>query len=141
MAIFKDSKQFYACVGELMDRAAKDPNVGPKIAKSGSVIQFKYSDPEATTTINAKDKPTRPGVFIDVFHGPTKLVPDIVMSMKADVSHLFWQGKVGLVGAIASKQMVIEKGSLPKILKLLPAITPLFKIYPALLKEKGITSK
>ncbi len=138
MAVFKDSKQFYECVGELMNRAAKDPNVGPKIGKSGSIIQFKYSEPEAVTTINARDKATQPGCFIDVFHGPTNLAPDIVMSMKADVSHMFWQGKVNLIEAIGKKQMVIEKGSLPKILKLLPAITPLFKLYPVLLKEKGI---
>jgi hypothetical protein len=138
MAVFKDSKQFYECVGELMNRAAKDPNVGPKIGKSGSIIQFKYSEPEAVTTINARDKATQPGSFIDVFHGPSNLAPDIVMSMKADVSHLFWQGKVNLIEAIGKKQMVIEKGSLPKILKLLPAITPLFKLYPVLLKEKGI---
>jgi hypothetical protein len=138
MAVFKDSKQFYECVGELMNRAAKDPNIGPKIGKSGSVIQFKYSEPEAMTTINARDKATQPGCFIDVFHGSTNLPADIVMSMKADVAHAFWQGKVDLVGAIAKKQMVIEKGSLPKILKLVPAITPLFKVYPALLKEKGI---
>lgn len=138
MAVFKDSKQFYECVGELMDRAAKDPNIGPKIGKSGVVVQFKYTDPEAMTTINARDKATKPGVFVDVFHGPTNLTPDIIMSMKADVSHAFWQGKVDLVGAVVGKQMVIEKGSLPKILKLLPAIIPLFKIYPPLLKEKGI---
>ena len=138
MAVFKDSKQFYECVGELMNRAAKDPKVGPKIGKSGSIIQFKYSEPEAVTTINARDKATQPGCFIDVFHGPTNLAPDIVMSMKADVSHMFWQGKVNLIEAIGKKQMVIEKGSLPKILKLLPAITPLFKLYPVLLKEKGI---
>ncbi len=141
MAVFKDSKQFYETVGELMDRAKKDPNVGPKIAKSGSIIQFKYTEPDAVTTINAKDKPTQAGAFIDVIHGPTNLVPDIVMSMKADVSHAFWQGKVDLVGAIARKQMVIEKGALPKILKLVPAITPLFKIYPGLLKEKGFAAK
>ena len=138
MAVFKDSKQFYECVGELMNRAAKDPNIGPKIGKSGSIIQFKYSEPEAMTTINARDKATQAGTFLDVYHGPTNLVPDIVMSMKADVAHAFWQGKVDLVGAIAKKQMVIEKGSLPKILKLVPAITPLFKVYPVLLKEKGL---
>ena len=105
MAVFNDSKQFYECVGELMNRAAKDPNVGPKIAKSGSVIQFKYSEPEAMTTINARDKATQPGCFIDVFHGSTNLAPDIVMSMKADVSHVFWQGKVNLIEAIGKKQM------------------------------------
>ena len=140
MGIFRDSLQFYECIGELMDRAKKDPQVGPKIAKSGIVIQFRYTEPDAVTTINAKDKPTQPDSFIDVIHGPCSLAPDVVMSMKADVSHAFWHGKVDLLGALARKQMVINKGPLPKILKLLPAIAPLYKIYPVLLKEKGYES-
>ncbi len=137
MSVFKDSKQFYATVGELMDRAKKDPNIGPKIAKSGIIIQFVYHDPEAVTTINAKDKPTQIGAFCDVIHGPCSLKPDITMTMKADVSHAFWHGKVNLVSAIAKKDIVMQ-GSLPKVLKLLPAVKPLYKTYPALLKEKGL---
>lgn len=136
MAIFKDSKQFYECVGELMDRAKKDPNVGPKIAKSGIVIQFRYTQPDAMTTVNAKDKPTQPGAFADVIHGPCSLKPDVTMTMKADTSHAFWHGKVNLVAALARKE-IVATGPIPKILKLLPAVQPLFKTYPALLKEKG----
>ena len=60
MGVFRDSNHFYECVGALMDIAKKDPDVGVKIAKSGIVIQFRYSDPEAVTTVNAKDKPTQP---------------------------------------------------------------------------------
>ena len=136
MSIFKDSKQFYDTVGELMERAKSDPNIGPKIAKGGIIIQFVYHDPEAMTTINAKDKPTQPGAFVDVINGPTKLKPDVTMTMKADVSHAFWHGKVNLVSAIAKKEIVVQ-GPLPKVLKLLPAVTPLYKMYPALLREKG----
>jgi hypothetical protein len=139
MAVFKDSKQFYETVGALMDKAKADPNVGPKIAKSGIVIQFRYSEPEAQTTINAKAKPTQPGAFVDVTHGPTKLTPDVVMTMKADIAHAFWHGKVNLLGAIAKKEIVVE-GPLPKVLKLLPAVDPLYKVYPVLLKEKGFTA-
>jgi hypothetical protein len=137
MPIFRDSQQFYACVGELMDRAKCDPNVGPKIAKSGIVIQFRYTEPEAQTTINARAKPTQPGAFIDVIHGPTNLQPDVVMTMKADVSHSFWHGRVNLVAALA-KRDIIASGPIPKILKLLPAVEPLYKQYPALLREKGL---
>lgn len=136
MAVFRDSKQFYECVGALMDRAKKDPNVGPKIAKSGIVIQFRYTDPEAITTINAKSKPTQPGAYVDVIHGPCDLKPDVTMSMKADVSHAFWHGKVNLVAALSKKQIVAD-GPIPKILKLLPAVQPLYQVYPALLREKG----
>lgn len=139
MSVFRDSQHFYECVGELMDRAKKDPDVGPKIAKSGIIIQFRYHDPDATTTINAKDKPTQPGAFIDVIHGPTSLKPDVVMTMKADISHAFWHGKVNLVSALAKKD-IVSTGPIPKILKLLPAVQPLYKTYPMLLKEKGYGS-
>lgn len=80
MSVFKTSKQFYECVGDLVDRAKLDPQVGPKITKSGIVIQFRYSNPEAITTVN---------------------------------------------------------GPILTILKLLPAVQPLYKLYPTLLREKG----
>jgi hypothetical protein len=136
MGIFRNSKQFYECVGTLMDRAKMDPKVGPKIAKSGIVIQFRYVEPEAMTTVNGRQKPTQPGAFVDVIHGPCDLRPDVVMTMKADVSHAFWHGKINLVAALAKKE-ILATGPIPKILKLLPAITPLYKAYPILLQEKG----
>lgn len=139
MGVFKDSAQFYATVGELMDRAKTDPQVGPKIAKSGLIIQFRYTDPEAVTTINAKGKPSQPGAFVDVIHGPCDLKPDVVMSMKADISHAFWHGKVNLLTALGKKDIVAQ-GPIPKIIKLLPAVQPLYQQYPRILREKGFDS-
>jgi len=136
MTVFRDTQQFYECVGELMDRAKKDPRVGPRIAKAGIIVQFRYSEPDAVTTINARDKPTQPGAYVDIIHGPCSLKPDVLMKMKADVSHAFWHGKVNLMAALAKHEIVAE-GSIPKILKLLPAVQPLYKEYPALLREKG----
>jgi hypothetical protein len=136
MAIFRDSAQFYDCVGELMQHAKMDPDVGQKIAKSGIIIQFRYSDPEATQTINAKDKPTQPGAYVDVINGPSNLKPDVVMTMKADTAHAFWHGKVNLVSAL-TKGDIKSTGPIPKVLKLLPAVQPLYKQYPVLLREKG----
>ncbi len=137
MPIFKDSKQFYDTVGELMDRAKKDPVIGPKIAKSKLIIQFVYHDPEAITTVNAKDKPTQPGAYADVIHGPTNLKPDVKMTMKADVAHAFWHGKVNLTTALARKEIAAQ-GPILKIIQLLPSVAPMYKMYPALLKEKGL---
>jgi hypothetical protein len=136
MTVFKDSQQFYDTVGELMNRAKKDPEIGRKIAKSGIIIQFRYSDPEAINTVNAKDKPTQPGAFVDVFNGPVELKPDIIMTMKADTAHAFWHGKVNLLNALTKKEILLQ-GSQLKVLQLLPAVTPLFKVYPVLLREKG----
>lgn len=136
MSVFRNSKHFYECVGELMNRAKIDPKIGPKIAKSGIVIQFRYTDPEAMTTINARQRPTQPGAFVDVINGPCDLKPDVMMTMKADTSHAFWHGKINLVAALAKKD-ILAVGPIPKILKLLPAVAPMYKMYPALLKEKG----
>lgn len=137
MPVFKDSQQFYDTVGELMQRAKMDPVIGQKIAKSGVILQFKYTDPEAVTTVNAKSKPTQPGAYVDVINGPTDLKPDIEMSMAADTAHMFWQGKVNLVQALAQKKIIL-KGNQLKVLGLLPAVEPLYKKYPELLKEKGL---
>jgi hypothetical protein len=71
-----------------------------------------------------------------VIHGPSNLKPDVSMTMKADIAHAFWHGKVNLVAALAKKDIVAQ-GPIPKILKLLPAVEPLYKVYPALLREKG----
>lgn len=136
MAVFRDAQQFYDTVGALMDLAKYDPEIGKKIAKSGLIIQFRYTQPDAVTTVNAKDRPVQPGAFVDVIHGPTELKPDIVMSMKADLAHAFWHGKVNLMSAISKKEIVLHGPQL-KVLQLLPAVTPLFKIYPAMLIDKG----
>jgi len=136
MPVFSNSEQFYECVGELMDRAKRDPVVGPKIAKSNIIIQFRYSDPDAVTTVNAKDKPSQEGAYVDVIQGENDLIADVVMSMKADVAHRFWLGRVNLVSALAKGDIIVS-GPIPKILKLLPGIKPLYKAYPSLLHEKG----
>jgi hypothetical protein len=139
MGVFRDAAQFYECVGELMDRAKMDPKVGPKIAKSGIIIQFHYSHPEAVTTIDAKNKPDQPGAYVNVIHGQTDLKPDVLMEMDADISHAFWHGKVNLLSALSKKQIVAQ-GPIPKILKLLPAVQPLYKEYPKLLRELGYSN-
>jgi hypothetical protein len=136
MGVFRDAHQFYECVGELMERAKSNPQVGPKIAKAGIIVQFRYTDPQAMTTVNARDKPTQPGAFVDVIQGPCELKPDVIMTMKADVAHAFWHGKVDLVAALGKKDIVAQ-GPILKILKLLPVVQPLYKEYPALLREKG----
>ena len=76
---------------------------------------------------------------MDVIHGPCTLKPDVVMSMKADISHAFWHGKVNLLSALGKKD-IIAQGPIPKIIKLLPAVQPLYRQYPQLLREKGFES-
>ncbi|HNP85421.1 MAG: hypothetical protein JST60_09610 [Chloroflexi bacterium SZAS-1] len=139
MAVFKSYDELYSYMGRLYDEAKCDSRIGPKIKASNLVIQFRYDDPHAVVTINAAKPPTQPGALFDVLWGDnTGLKPDIEMSMKSDVAHQFWQGKVNLMAAIARRQ-IVTKGSLPKILKLLPAVEPMYEMYPRILRELGRT--
>jgi hypothetical protein len=137
MGVFKDSRQFYDTVGEVMHRAALDPYIGSQVVRTEIVIQFCYTNPDAQITLNAKDRPTQPDVFFDVFFGPTDLRPDVVMSMQADLAHEFWQGRVNLFSALARGQ-VIATGLVQPVLRLVPVVGPMFQWYLALLREHGL---
>ncbi len=137
MAVFSSYDDLYYCMGKLYDEAKADPRVAPKIKDSNLVIQFRYDEPAAVVTINAAAAPTQPGGFFDVLWGEQPdLKPDIEMSMKADVAHQFWHGKVNLMAALARRQ-IVARGPIPKILKLLPAVEPMYEMYPRLLHELG----
>jgi hypothetical protein len=137
MAVFKDYDELHTYMGRLYDQAKSDSRIAPKIKDSNLVVQFRYAEPAATVTINAAAPPTQPGAYFDVLWGDdTGLKPDVEMTMKADVAHQFWHGKVNLMAALARRQ-IVAKGPIPKILKLLPAVEPMYEMYPNILHELG----
>jgi hypothetical protein len=137
MAIFKSFEELHTCFGGLYDDAKRDSRIAPKIKDSHLVIQFRYEEPHAVVTINAAAPPTQEGAYFDVVWGDNSgLKPDIEMSMKADVAHQFWHGKINLMAALARRQ-IIAKGPIPKILKLLPAVEPMYEMYPHILHNLG----
>ncbi|MEI7643509.1 MAG: hypothetical protein WCJ55_04280 [Chloroflexales bacterium] len=137
MAYFKDEAELHHIIGMLYDRVKVDPAIAPRIRDGKIVVQFRYTDPIGIVTINAAAPPTQPNAFYDVLWGEdASLKPDVEMTMKSDVAHQFWHGRVNLMTALARRQ-IIAKGPIPKILKLLPAVEPVYAIYPVMLREIG----
>lgn len=137
MPVFKDIDELRTCFGRLYDEAKRDSRIAPKIKDSHLVILFRYDDPLAVVMINAAAPPEQPDAYFDVVWNETPdLKPDIEMSMKADVAHQFWHGKVNLMVALARRQ-IVAKGPIPKILKLLPAVEPMYEMYPRILHDLG----
>lgn len=137
MGRFGSAQEVYDVIGGLMQESTKDPVMGPKIQASGITIQFRYTDPESAITVDAKTPPTEGQYFQIYFGANPPIQPAITMDMTADIAHLFWLGKVNLTAALTRGQMKV-KGPLQQVMKLLPAITPAYKLYPEYLKSKGL---
>ncbi len=134
---FKDTQEMYDVFGALFGRASRDPQIGPKLAASGLVVRFNYTDPEGSITINLKDKPPEEGVWGTFEFGESTIEPDVTMTQSADFSNRFWQGKENAIAAIATRK-ITSSGSVTKAIALLPAIRPLFRLYPKVLEEMGL---
>jgi hypothetical protein len=130
MSVFENSAEFEGMIAGFFNYVASDPEVGEKLLGSGIVIRFNYSDPEAVVLVDCS------GDEVLVQTGDTESPAEVEMSMKAEVAHRFWFGKVNLTKALARREMT-ARGPIPKILKLLPAIRPAYDLYPQYLREQG----
>jgi len=133
LAYFNDADEVYEFIGKLFADLAVDDELGPKFRKANTIVQYQYSNPDATITVKMID-----GEEGEVDLGETDLEPEVVMTMEADTAHRFWLGKVNVTVALARGQMK-AKGPVAKVLKLVPLVKPVFPRYRALLEEKGRT--
>ena len=131
MPYFKDADEVYEFIGGLFRELADDEDLGPKLRKANTVVQYRYTNPEARITVKLLD-----GEDGEVDLGATQLEPEIVMMMEADTAHRFWLGKVNVTVALARGQMK-ARGRVAKILKLVPLAKPVFPRYRQTLEEKG----
>ncbi len=128
--MFATSEEFEEIIVGFFNQIAETPEVADKLLASNMVIRFNYQEPEVVVLIDCSQDKVR------VIPGDRETKALVEMSMKADVAHQFWFGKVNLTKALARRQM-IAKGPVPKILKLLPAIRPTYAMYPKYLEANG----
>ncbi len=133
---FKNRDEFVSVMTTLFDKLKSDPKVGGAVAKEKIVVRFEYHDPDASVTINAKDKPADAKDFISYEWDSKSPEPDVIMSNSADYCLRFWQGKENPVLSIATGKLK-AKGNVAKALAMLPAIKPAYKMFPEILKVTG----
>ena len=131
MAVFASADQLKTILGDFFTTLSQDPAIRSALLKANMVIRFVYREPDATITIVATQDP------IHILCDDTTHKPEVEMSMKADIAHQFCRGNVNPPTALARRQ-IIAKGSIPKILRLLPVIKPAYALYPKFLEDKGI---
>jgi hypothetical protein len=131
MAVFSSSDELNKVMELLWTRIKGDADMSAKLLDSKLIIQFKYRDPEGSLTIDCSN-----GKDFVIIIGKTDIKPVIEMSMKADVAHEFWMGKVNVPVAILAGK-IVSKGPTPKALALLPVIKPAYALYPKVLADAG----
>ncbi|MGH8998288.1 MAG: SCP2 sterol-binding domain-containing protein [Acidimicrobiia bacterium] len=131
MGVFKDGDEVGHYLGGIFETGFKNPDLAAKFKAVDTVIRIEYSNPDCVTTVDFTN-----GV---VEYGPgSTLKPEIRMWMEADVAHRFWLGKENVGIAIAKGRMKV-KGSVPKVMKIVPITKPLYATYNAMLNEEGRT--
>ncbi len=131
MGVYANSDEMWQVLGRLWERIKADPDMSQQLIKSKLVVQFRYRDPEWILTIDCSD-----GAEMLIIYGPGERKPVIEMSMKSDVAHEFWMGRISVPVAILTGK-IVSKGPTPKALALLPVIRPAFPLYPQILEEEG----
>lgn len=133
---YKDTDQLYEIYGYFMKKILTDPKVGPKLAKSGIIIKWIYTDPDGEITIDLKNPPTKEGYFGDFYLGPCHLQEDVWSKQSADHSHRFWHGLENPVASV-TRGKIKQGGKITAMLKLLPLVRPMFAFFPVALKDLG----
>jgi putative sterol carrier protein len=129
VGLFKNSEEVAHYLGGIFEIGFQDPELSAKFKAVDTVLRIEYTDPDCVTTVDFTN-----GV-VD-YDATSTVKPEIRINMAADVAHRFWLGKENIGLAIAKGKIKV-KGSVPKVMKIVPITKPLFVNYESMLKEEG----
>lgn len=126
---FKDAGEVRKYIGGIFEQAFADPEIGPKLAATGVVLGFDFSEPDTFLVIDAPAGAVKLGQ-------ESFLEATATMRMSADTGNAYWQGKVNLPIAMAKGKIKIG-GNVASMLKLAPLASKLYPVYIDSLKQDG----
>lgn len=135
MPFFESSEQLRDVFEEFWKRAKENEEVMEKLEKSGIVVRFDIEQPELHVTIDFKNP--GPEGELGTLSFDSDVEPEIAVWSTSETTNKFWQGKLNTTIAMAKREVKME-GSIPKALGLLSKIKPLFKVFPEVLRDKGL---
>ncbi len=102
-----------------------------KFNNANLTIKFTLSEPDGTIwVIHGSEKPR---VVLGAYDGK----PDVEMILSSDNAHKFWLKQLSIPVALATRK-IKTKGSVTKVLGLIPLVNPIFELYPKYCATKGI---
>lgn len=132
MALFKDEQEVYRYLAQIFRVSMEDPELAAKVKGSGLIVRIDYTDPNSTIGVNFDGG----GLYLGETQLPAGFTPNMQLKMSADDGHRFWLGKLNMTAAMARGKVRV-KGSVPKMLKLMPLAKPLRARYEKILANEG----
>lgn len=128
---FANAEEVYKIFGMTLEKMQKENEaLYNSLAGVDMVLTQKLPNLDATITLEMKNGMIKPT------YGPTDIKPDAMTTQNDDIFLKFWQGKLNLMIAM-TKGQVKSQGAVTKMLKLLPKIGPVYKLFAETLKEAG----
>lgn len=134
MPIFRNTDQLYEVMQELWTWIKNAPEVSDQLLKSKLIVRFNYQNPEGQLTVDG----SKSGELI-IIPGDCETTPDVEIFMQSDLAHEFWLGKVNVPAAMMQGK-IKSKGAMGKALVLLPAIKPVYSVYPLIVERTGLNA-
>jgi putative sterol carrier protein len=130
MPVFKDTDTMYEMLGSLWRHVILETEFGPKLKDYDITFKFVITDPHgylwvSHDTVLTGDQANQAAV--------------ITMELSGDTVHKFWLKQISLPVALATRK-IKSKGPIPKVLKILPFLKPVYEKYPEYCEKFGMPS-
>lgn len=126
---FKSEDEVRRYIGGIFEAAFKDVEIGPQLAATGLVLEFAFTDPEATLVVDMARQQVE-------LHEVAGQAPIATMRMTCETANAYWQGKVNLPFAMARGKIKVD-GNVADLLKLAPLAKKLHPVYVENLRNDG----
>ncbi len=132
MPIYANADTFYPIIKEVFARIEADsPHALAGLMRSKLIVRFKLTHPMAEILLNGRR------AAFQATYGPSKLLADLDAHFTGDTLHKIFLGQWTLAHALNIGQLRIN-GPILKALELAELFEAAKKIYPAVLKERGL---
>lgn len=130
MTVFKDTAQMYEMLEDLWKHIISETEFGSKLKDYDITFKFVLSEPNGYLWVSHDQVITGDQANRDAV---------ITMELSGDTTHKFWLKRISLPVALATRK-IKSKGPIPKVLKILPFLKPVYEQYPQYCGKYGIST-
>lgn len=128
MTVFKDTQHMYAVLEDLWNFVIRETECGQKMKEYDVSYKFLIKEPNGTLYVDHEK------VLIGDEANKNAVIN---MELSGETVHKFWLKQIQLPVALATRK-IKSKGPIPKVLKMLPFLKPVYENYPRFCEKHGI---